>query len=102
MLKVRVLPPQPMPLVAFWDGSALVMQLGGSIPTSGSKCRYKNLEIIMSCEQGSHSIYDCERCERQEHHEAILNVLLEINQTLQALLNEVEKLDDIKYALRNR
>lgn len=63
----------------------------------------------MSCE---HTVYDCKECAAQERHEAILNVLLEISQSLSALLLErrsdtsltsvVDKLDSIRYSLNNR
>lgn len=63
----------------------------------------------MSCE---HTVYDCKECAAQERHEAILNVLLEISQSLSALLLDrrsdtsltsvVDKLDSIRYSLNNR
>lgn len=63
----------------------------------------------MSCE---HTVYDCKECTAQERHEAILNVLLEISQSLSALLLDrrsdtsltsvVDKLDSIRYSLNNR
>lgn len=63
----------------------------------------------MSCD---HSQYDCKECAAQERHEAILNVLLEINQNLSTLLTErrqdaslsavIDKLEDVQRTLRNR
>lgn len=63
----------------------------------------------MSCE---HTVYDCKECAAQERHEAILNVLLDINQNLNQLLLERradtsllsigDKLDRIRYAVGNR
>jgi hypothetical protein len=64
------------------------------------------------CDQ-SHTKYDCDACAiAKERHEAILNVLVEINQNLSTLLTErrqdssvaavVDKLEDIQRSLRNR
>lgn len=63
----------------------------------------------MSCD---HSVYDCKECLAQERHEAILNVLLEISQSLQTMIIErrsdtslmslEQKLESIRYTLNNR